>query len=121
MYVKCLNAFTCVQIDAFLGVGCSGSRCRKLKVFCVQTFTCCVLCAQVSGPQRDLHSGNDGGVFCEPMMDLVKVMSSLLEPGTTTIRVSRSCAHRYTLTPVSLVCSFDDIAPNVLSSCKNEE
>lgn len=29
--------------------------------------------AQVSGPQRDIHSGNDGGVFCEPMMDLIKV------------------------------------------------
>jgi len=47
----------------------------------------CVLAAQVSGPQRDLHSGNDGGVICEPMMDLVKVMATLLEPGKTSIRV----------------------------------
>ena len=45
---------------------------------------------QVSGPQRDLHSGNDGGVFCEPMMDLVKITSTFLTPGKTSIRVSGS-------------------------------
>lgn len=48
-------------------------------------------CAQVSGPQKDLHSGNDGGVFCEPMTDLIKTMSTLLEPGRTVIRVGLGC------------------------------
>ncbi len=27
----------------------------------------------VTGPDHDVHSGNDGGVFNEPMVDLVKV------------------------------------------------
>lgn len=30
---------------------------------------------QISGPERDVHSGNDGGVFDEPMVDLLKVGS----------------------------------------------
>ncbi len=29
------------------------------------------LSIEVSGPERDVHSGNDGGVFEEPMADLV--------------------------------------------------
>jgi di- and tripeptidase/Cys-Gly metallodipeptidase DUG1 len=36
---------------------------------------------QVSGPQRDLHSGNDGGVFSEPMADLVQLLGALHGPG----------------------------------------
>jgi hypothetical protein len=36
---------------------------------------------KVSGPQRDLHSGNDGGVFTEPMADLVQLLGSLHGPG----------------------------------------
>jgi len=40
---------------------------------------CCAL--QVSGPERDLHSGNDGGVFNEPMADLVQLLGSLHGPG----------------------------------------
>lgn len=36
---------------------------------------------QVSGPERDLHSGNDGGVFHEPMADLVQLLGSLHGPG----------------------------------------
>lgn len=36
---------------------------------------------QVSGPDRDLHSGNDGGMFAEPMVDLVRVVSTLMSPG----------------------------------------
>ncbi len=31
---------------------------------------------QVRGPARDLHSGNDGGVFNEPLADLTKVPPS---------------------------------------------
>jgi di- and tripeptidase/Cys-Gly metallodipeptidase DUG1 len=31
------------------------------------------LSIEVSGPERDVHSGNDGGVFEEPMADLVRV------------------------------------------------
>lgn len=34
---------------------------------------------QVSGPARDVHSGNDGGVFSEPMADLFKLLASLTE------------------------------------------
>lgn len=34
---------------------------------------------EVHGPERDLHSGNDGGVFNEPMVDLVKVLSTLVD------------------------------------------
>lgn len=36
---------------------------------------------QVHGPERDLHSGNDGGVFNEPMADLVQLLGSLHGPG----------------------------------------
>ncbi|GBF92924.1 hypothetical protein Rsub_05760 [Raphidocelis subcapitata] len=32
---------------------------------------------EVSGPARDVHSGNDGGVFSEPMADLFKLLASL--------------------------------------------
>jgi hypothetical protein len=35
----------------------------------------------VAGPERDLHSGNDGGVFHEPMADLVQLLGSLHGPG----------------------------------------
>ena len=42
----------------------------------------------VSGPARDVHSGNDGGVFNEPMSDLIKLMATVLEPGTNNVRVS---------------------------------
>ncbi|KAF8073182.1 Cndp1 [Scenedesmus sp. PABB004] len=35
----------------------------------------------VSGPSRDLHSGNDGGVFSEPMADLVQLLGSLQGAG----------------------------------------
>ena len=34
---------------------------------------------QVGGPERDLHSGNDGGVFNEPLADLTKVLASLID------------------------------------------
>ncbi|KIY91552.1 hypothetical protein MNEG_16412 [Monoraphidium neglectum] len=34
---------------------------------------------EVSGPARDVHSGNDGGVFSEPMADLFKLLSSLTD------------------------------------------
>ena len=33
----------------------------------------------MGGPQRDLHSGNDGGVFNEPLADLTKVLASLID------------------------------------------
>ena len=37
---------------------------------------------EVTGPARDVHSGNDGGVFSEPMADLFKLLASLTEaPG----------------------------------------
>ncbi|GFR43583.1 hypothetical protein Agub_g4680, partial [Astrephomene gubernaculifera] len=39
------------------------------------------LSVQITGPERDLHSGNDGGVFSEPMVDLLRVMATLVGPG----------------------------------------
>eukprot|EP00951_Prasinocladus_malaysianus_P016767 scaffold131184_cov46-Prasinocladus_malaysianus.AAC.1 len=33
----------------------------------------------ISGLQRDLHSGNDGGVFNEPMVDLVNAIGTLVD------------------------------------------
>lgn len=36
---------------------------------------------QVSGPDRDVHSGNDGGVFDEPMVDLAKLVATFTAPG----------------------------------------
>lgn len=37
------------------------------------------LSIQVDGPGRDLHSGNEGGVFNEPLADLTKVLASLVD------------------------------------------
>lgn len=37
---------------------------------------------QISSPDQNLHSGNHGGIVCEPLSDLSKVLGSLLdEPG----------------------------------------
>lgn len=40
---------------------------------------------QISGPQRDLHSGNDGGVFNEPMSDLVKLLARLTDSSSNVL------------------------------------
>ena len=37
------------------------------------------LSIEVKGPSRDLHSGNEGGVFAEPLVDLSKVLASLVD------------------------------------------
>lgn len=37
------------------------------------------LSIEVAGPDRDLHSGNEGGVFNEPLADLTKVLASLVD------------------------------------------
>jgi len=34
---------------------------------------------EVSGPERDVHSGNEGGVFNEPMADLTKLLATLVD------------------------------------------
>ena len=34
---------------------------------------------QVRGPSKDLHSGNDGGVFNEPLSDLTKLLASVVD------------------------------------------
>ena len=34
---------------------------------------------EVAGPARDLHSGNDGGVIAEPLVDLAKVLATLVD------------------------------------------
>lgn len=31
----------------------------------------------MSGPEKDVHSGNDGGVFTQPMQDLLTLLASL--------------------------------------------
>jgi di- and tripeptidase/Cys-Gly metallodipeptidase DUG1 len=35
---------------------------------------------EVAGPGRDLHSGNDGGVISEPLVDLAKILATLHTP-----------------------------------------
>ena len=45
------------------------------------------LSINVTGPLRDVHSGNDGGVFNEPMTDLIKIMGTVLAPGESTVMV----------------------------------
>ena len=37
------------------------------------------LSVEVSGPDKDLHSGNEGGALNEPMTDLVRILSSLID------------------------------------------
>ena len=34
---------------------------------------------EIRGPGKDLHSGNEGGVFSEPLSDLTKVLASLVD------------------------------------------
>lgn len=53
---------------------------------------------RVDGGSRDLHSGNDGGVFNEPMVDLVRVMASLVD------------SHHNILVPGF----YDDVDPQLL-------
>jgi Cys-Gly metallodipeptidase DUG1 len=44
------------------------------------------LSIEIKGPSRDLHSGNEGGVFSEPLADLSKLLASLVD-GRATILV----------------------------------
>ena len=37
------------------------------------------LIVRVDGAGRDLHSGNDGGVFNEPMADLCRLLATLVD------------------------------------------
>lgn len=37
------------------------------------------LSVEVKGPAKDLHSGNEGGVFSEPLADLNKILASLVD------------------------------------------
>lgn len=48
---------------------------------------------QVSGPEKDLHSGNDGGVFNEPIQDLLKLLAGL-QGSKCDIQVSQSTLYR---------------------------
>ncbi|KAL6762356.1 hypothetical protein V8C86DRAFT_1825219 [Haematococcus lacustris] len=57
------------------------------------------LSVQVSGPARDVHSGNDGGVFVEPLMDLIALMGTVMEPGSTVIKIPGF---------------YDDVAPSLM-------
>ncbi|UPQ99188.1 peptidase family M20/M25/M40 protein [Chloropicon primus] len=38
------------------------------------------LSVEVYGPEKDLHSGNEGGALKEPMTDLIKILSSIQDP-----------------------------------------
>lgn len=62
-------------------VHCCGCAAVSRTVTNLCAFVCTACTLQVSGPQRDLHSGNDGGVFSEPMADLVQLLGSLHGPG----------------------------------------
>ena len=55
---------------------------------------------EVRGAAKDLHSGNEGGVFSEPLADLNKVLASLID--------SRS--------NVSVPGFYDDVRPNMLTA-----
>ncbi|KAK2079339.1 hypothetical protein QBZ16_003030 [Prototheca wickerhamii] len=58
---------------------------------------------EVTGPERDLHSGNEGGVFSEPLADLSKVLASLVDAR-----------------PNILVPGFyDDVRPGMLDAAKS--
>lgn len=65
----------------------------------------------VSGPVRDVHSGNDGGVFVEPMMDLLHVCASLMEPGSTQIKVRRPSHDLFVVLVVLVVLNFYQVVP----------
>ena len=38
-----------------------------------------MLLRQVTGPARDVHSGNEGGVFSEPLTNLMHVLGQLTD------------------------------------------
>lgn len=57
---------------------------------------------QVSGPRRDLHSGNEGGVFNEPLADLTKLLATCID------------SHSNILIPGF----YDDVKPNLLDPSK---
>lgn len=56
------------QLDASSGHACPASLACLAPLPCVHS-----LSIEVRGPSRDLHSGNEGGVFTEPLADLSKV------------------------------------------------
>ena len=45
---------------------------------CVLPGVCVLFAWQVSGPVHDLHAGVDGGVGNEPLMDVMAVLSGLV-------------------------------------------
>lgn len=75
--------------------------------------------SQVAGPQRDLHSGNDGGVFNEPLADLTKVLASLIDSRNniqvrrwrTDVAHSRSVLHAALRFPRTRSCRAHPAAP----------
>ena len=55
---------------------------------------------EVRGGAKDLHSGNEGGVFSEPLADLNKVLASLVDSRNN----------------VSVPGFYDDVRPNMLAA-----
>lgn len=55
---------------------------------------------EVRGAAKDLHSGNEGGVFSEPLADLTKLLASLVDSRST----------------VSIPGFYDGIRPNMLAA-----
>ena len=80
-----MRGMICVTVKVFVSCGCfpgahhsmvCGRECVTVKM----SFSRGMLAfLQVEGGARDLHSGNDGGVFNEPMADLCKLLATLVD------------------------------------------
>ena len=51
------------------------------------------LTVEVSGPAKDLHTGTDGGAFNEPMNDLVKLLSHLVDSNNMILVPGQHACH----------------------------
>ena len=54
---------------------------------------------EITGAIKDLHSGNEGGVFSEPLADLTKILSSLVDSRST----------------ICVPGFYDDVCPDMLT------
>lgn len=70
---------TCTNMASRNAPACSGPTCTHAHSWPWAPLTTRLATCPPSGPSRDLHSGNEGGVFCEPLSDLSKVLASLVD------------------------------------------
>ena len=66
--LRALSLLLCLAPKVSGSHSLGGLTCPHLVVLCARS-----LSIEVRGPSRDLHSGNEGGVFTEPLADLSKV------------------------------------------------